>query len=188
MRNMVKIAAGIDTAPLLLAIARQPKLWNRHDYRKEGYENSPHKGSSDIWLRYNDEKPFKEKGDWSGFHGPHDPVFYPEWYALPQARPIVFGMMARVEGTRLGGILITRVPPGGRILPHTDDGWHVHHYNTKLYVVLQGNPHCINRVEDEQVAMAPGEAWYFDNTKEHEVVNDGPDDRISLIISVRCEK
>jgi hypothetical protein len=47
---------------------------------------------------------------------------------------------------------------------------------------------CINRVENEQVAMAPGEAWYFDNTKEHEVVNDGPDDRISLIISIRCEK
>jgi mannose-6-phosphate isomerase-like protein (cupin superfamily) len=188
MNNLVKIAQGIDTAPLLLAIARQPKLWNRHAYRKEGYENSPHAGSSDIWLRYNDEKPYKESGDWTGFHDPHDPVFYPEWYALPQARPIVFGLMARVEGTRLGGILITRIPPGGRILPHVDDSWHVRHYNTKLYAVLQSNPQCVNRVENEQVAMAPGEVWYFDNTKEHEVVNDGPDDRISLIVSIRCEK
>ena len=39
-----------------------------------------------------------------------------------------------------------------------------------------------------RVAMAPGEVWYFDNLKEHEVVNDGPDDRITLIICLRCER
>jgi hypothetical protein len=182
MNNLVKIAQGVDVAPLLLAIARQPKLWNRHTARNA--EGGAHADVDDIWLRYNDEKPFKEKGDYTGFNDAHDPVFYPEWYALPQARPIVFGLMSRVEGTRLGGVLITRIPAGGRVLPHTDD----RHYNTKLYVVLQSNPQCVNRVEDERVSMAPGEAWYFDNTKEHEVVNDGPDDRISLIISIRCEK
>lgn len=187
MRNFVKLAQGIDTAPLLLALARQPKLWNRHRMRKD-YADSPHGQMDDIWLRFNDEKPFKEKGDYTGISDQHDSVFYPEWYALPQARPIVFGLMARAEGTRLGGILITRIPPGGRILPHVDDSWHVRHYNTKVYVVLQSNPQCVNRVEDEQLIMAPGEAWYFDNTKEHEVVNDGPDDRISLIVSIRCEK
>jgi len=187
MNHMVKLAQGIDTAPLLLAIARQPKLWNRHRMRKD-YAESPHAQMDDIWLRFNDEKPFKEKDDFTDISEQHDSVFYPEWYALPQARPIVFGLMTRVEGTRLGGILITRIPPGGRILPHADDSWHVRHYNTKIYVVLQSNPQCINRVEDERVAMAPGEAWYFDNTKEHDVVNDGPDDRISLIVSIRCEK
>lgn len=188
MRNLVKIAAGIDTAPLLLAIARQPKLWNRHRMRKD-QEGGAHGQMDDIWLRYNENlKKYEESGDFTGINDEHNSAFLPEWYALPQARPIVSGMMARVEGTRLGGILITRIPPGGRILPHVDDSWHVRHYNTKLYVVLQSNPQCVNRVEDEQVAMAPGEAWYFDNTKEHDVVNDGPDDRISLIISIRCEK
>ena len=38
MRNLVKIAAGIDTAPMLLEIARQPKLWNRHTVRKTAPE------------------------------------------------------------------------------------------------------------------------------------------------------
>jgi mannose-6-phosphate isomerase-like protein (cupin superfamily) len=187
MNHMVKLAQGIDTAPLLLAIARQPKLWNRHRMRKD-YAESPHAQMDDIWLRFNDEKPFKEKDDYTGISDQHDSVFYPEWHALPQARPIVFGLMTRVEGTRLGGILITRIPPGGRILPHVDDTWHVRHYNTKIYVVLQSNPQCVNRVGDERVVMAPGDAWYFDNTKEHEVMNDGPNDRISLIISIRCEK
>ena len=187
MKNLLKIAQGIDVTPLLLAIQRQPKLWNRHTIRKEA-EGTPHAAMSDIWLRYNDVKDYELTGDYTGFNDPHDAIFYPEWYALPQARPIVMGLMARVEGTRLGGVMITKIPPGGKILPHSDDGWHAKHFNTKLYVVLQSNPQCINRVEDDVVSMAPGEVWYFDNTKEHEVVNDGPDDRITLIICIRCEK
>lgn len=187
MNNLVKIAAGLDVAPLLLAIARQPNLWDRHRIRKD-VPGTPHADMSDIWLRYNDEKPFKESGDYSKFNDEHDAVFYPEWYALPQVRPIVFGLMARVEAVRLGGVLITRIPPGGRIEPHADEGWHAKYYNTKLYVVLQSNPQCVNRVEDERVSMAPGDVWYFDNTKEHEVVNDGPDDRITLIACMRCER
>lgn len=187
MSGFVKIAQGLDTAPVLLALARQPRLWGRRNYRKDIPEG-PHSQMTDIWLRYNDEKPFKESGDYSKFNEQHDSVFYPEWYALPQVRPIVYGLMARVEATRLGGILITKIPPGGRIEPHRDEGWHATHYNTKVYVVLQSNPQCVNRSEDQHVAMAPGEVWYFDNTKEHEVWNDGPEDRITLIVCMRCEK
>ena len=187
MSNFVNIARGIDTAPLLLEIARQPKLWNRHARRKE-MPDTPHSDMVDIWLRYNDEKPYKESGDWSGFNDEHESIFYPEWFALPSARPIVYGMMARTQAVRLGGILVTKIPPGGRIEPHVDGGWHATYYNTKLYVVLQSNPQCVNRAEDERIAMAPGEVWYFDNAKEHEVVNDGPTDRITLIICMRCER
>ncbi|ENH6337952.1 aspartyl/asparaginyl beta-hydroxylase domain-containing protein [Burkholderia vietnamiensis] len=187
MNNLIRIGAGIDTAPLLLAIARQPGLWNRHTARTDP-KGGPHADVSDIWLRYNDEKPYKAAGDYTGFNDAHDAIFYPEWYALPQVRPIVFGLMARVEGTRLGGVLITKIPAGKRVLPHADDNWHVRHYNTKLYVPLQSNAKCWNRVEDETVVMAPGEVWYFDNAKEHEVVNEGDDDRITLIVSIRCEK
>ncbi len=187
MKNLIKIANGIDVVPLLLQIQRQPKLWDRHSLRKES-EDSPHKEMSDIWLRYNDIKKYKESGDFSSFNDEHDPVFYPEWYALPAVRPIVMGLMARVEGTRLGGVMITKIPPGGKIKPHSDNGWHAKYYNTKLYVVLQSNLKCVNRVEDEVVRMAPGDVWFFDNTKEHEVINDGDDDRITLIVCVRCEK
>ena len=39
-------------------------------------------------------------------------MFYPAWHALPHLRPIVFGLMARLEAVQLGGVLITRVPAG----------------------------------------------------------------------------
>lgn len=187
MKNLLKIAQGVDVTPLLLQIQRQPNLWNRHGLRLKR-ENSPHRDASDIWLRYNDIKPYDLVGDYEGINDEHESKFYPEWYALPAARSIVMGLLARVEGTRLGGVLVTKIPAGKCIFPHVDRGWHPEYYNTKLYVVLQSNPQCVNRVEDEQVAMVPGEVWFFDNTKEHEVQNNGPEDRITLIICARCEK
>jgi aspartyl/asparaginyl beta-hydroxylase (cupin superfamily) len=33
--------------------------------------------------------------------------------------------------------------------------------------------------------MAAGEVWWFDNTVEHEVVNNSADDRIVLICDIR---
>lgn len=187
MNNLLRVAQGVDVVPLLLALQRQPELWNQNPVRKD-QKGSPHAAMSDIWLRYNDETLFKESANYSKFADSHESVFYPAWYALPQVRPIVMGLMARVEGVRLGGVMITKIPPGGAILPHADKGWHAEYYNTKLYVVLQSNPFCVNRVEKDSAAMAPGEVWYFDNLKEHEVINSGLDDRITLIICVRCEK
>lgn len=95
--------------------------------------------------------------------------------------------MARVQASHLGGVLITRIPAGGRILPHADKGWHPEFYNCKLYVVLESNPKCVFRVEDERVVMNQGDVWRIDNTKEHEVVNDGETERMTLIICMRQE-
>lgn len=182
----MKIAEGVDVMPARLALQLHPELWNQNTIRRDAPE-SPHTAMADIWIRYNDDTECRKTGDYSRFNDPHDPIWYPAYYALPQLRPLIFGLMARVEATRLGGVLITRIPPGGHIQPHIDRGWHVEHYNTKLYVVLQGNEHCINRVEDETIAMQTGDVWYFDNTKEHEVINNGTDDRITLILCFRTE-
>ncbi len=186
MKNFLKIAEGVDVLPVLLGLQHHPELWDANTVRKAS-SDSPHLAMSDIWVRYNDDTECRRTGDYSKFNDAHDPIWYPAYYAIPQLRPIIFAALARVEGTRLGGVLITKIPPGGRIAPHVDKGWHVDHYNTKLYIVLQSNPLCINRVEDERVSMAAGEVWLFDNTKEHEVINDGNDDRITLIVCTRTE-
>lgn len=186
MKHLQKIASGVDVLPLLLAVKQHPELWDQFTPRKIAPE-SPHTAMQDIWVRYNDIRNFAD-GDLSRFNDPHYPVWYPAYDALPQIRPIIFGLMARVEAVQLGGVLITKIPPGGRIESHVDRGWHVEHYNTKLYVVLQSNPQCLNRVEDEVVSMQAGEVWYFDNTREHEVVNNGDDDRITLIVCTRRDR
>lgn len=183
--NLLKLREGVDVAPITMGLARHPELWGQYTLRAKS-DKSPHAGSSDIWVRYRDLKEFD--GDVQCFNGPHFPIWYPAWWALPEIQPLTYDLMRTFRAAHLGGILITRIPPGGRIRPHVDSGsWHAAFYETKLYIVLQGNDRCRNRVGEEWATMRTGEVWYFNNLIEHEVVNDGETDRITLIVCLRCE-
>lgn len=184
MKYFQKIAKNIDVMPLSLAIARQRELWNAHKERRS-VKGTSHLDTSDIWIRFNSLDNLD--GPYEDFIGPHDAVWYDEYYKLPQLRQIIFSVMARCEAVRLGGILITKIPPGKAVLPHTDLGWHPEYYNCKIYIPILTNPKVVNRCEDEHVVMEAGDAWYFNNTVEHEVTNDGDSDRITLIICMRCD-
>lgn len=184
MKNFHRITNAVDVLPLAMALKLQPELWNTHNERKE-FDGTAHTGTSDIWIRYNDLKNL-EKG-YDTFTAEHDAVWYPVYHKLPQLRPIIFGLMARMEAVRLGGVLITKIPAGGHVRPHADKGWHPEYYNCKLYVPIETNARCWNRCEDEKVVMAPGECWYFNNTVEHEVKNEGDGDRMTLIICLRVD-
>ena len=62
----------------------------------------------------------------------HRNVFWPAWCTgSPSLRPMVFALMTRVQATELGSILITRLPPGKMIEPHSDAGnWAPEFYST----------------------------------------------------------
>lgn len=184
MRNFARVAVGIDVAPALAQLAEHPSLWNAHTHRRDA-PGSPHTEMSDIWVRFRDRAELTSP---ARFAEPHNPVWYPAIAALPALRPIIFDVMRAVEATRLGGVLITRIPPGGRIAEHHDrGGWHAEFYTTKVYVPLAANSRCVNRCEDEAVVMDVGEAWTFDNLKLHSVENNGASDRITLIVCMRTD-
>jgi hypothetical protein len=183
MKNYLKIADHVDVLPLLLELQRQPQLWDRNPARLN--PQGPHAQTHDIWLRYKDETENVASGDYTSFRAPHESVWYPAYYALPAARPLIFGLMSRVEGEALGGVLIYSVPPGARILPHVDHGWHVEHFE-KFNVCLQSNPKArfIFRSNGEEMVAQRGDTHHFFNTVEHEVVNDGEDDHIVMTVCI----
>jgi hypothetical protein len=183
MRNFCQIATNVDVLPLVLDLYRQPELWDQHNART--VSDGPFKGTNDIWLRFRDQADLVVRED---YETPFIPVFYPAWDRLPHVRPIVFGLMARLEAVQLGGILVTRVPPGQQVAPHDDRGrWHPTFFTTKAYIPLATNPRCFSTCEDERVTMGVGECWLFDNLKTHSTVNEGETDRITLIVSMRVE-
>jgi hypothetical protein len=183
MRYFQKIAANVETLPLVLDLYRQPELWDENRARTGGPGSFA--GTSDIWVRFRAPSELTTR---ESFAEPFIPVFYPAWHALPHLRPIVFGLMARLEAVALGGVLITRVPAGQQVAPHDDRGrWHPEHYTTKAYLPLATNPQCYSTCADERVVMQVGEAWLFDNLQTHSTVNDGETDRVTLIVSMRCE-
>ena len=162
--------------PLAHALHTRPDLWNRNALRRASAELSE---CDDIWLRFPTEATCVEQGV-----GALECVNYPALAELPQVRPIVFSLMRQVEGERLGPVMITRLAPGKRIYPHDDGAAHTSYYK-RYQIALQSLPGVLFRAGDETVAMRTGEIWWFDNSVEHEVVNNSADDRLALIVDIR---
>jgi len=99
--SFFKHVAEYDVGELSKQIDNHPELWDAHTVRKTA-PNTPHSRMSDIWVRYNDVAPFEKSGDYRTFNDRHVPIWYPAWTELPALRPILFDLLAQVEGEMIG--------------------------------------------------------------------------------------
>ena len=175
MRNFLRIAAGIDTLPVLSALAAMPDLWNEHTLRT-AHPGTAHAAVDDIWIWFNDTS-----GDVV-----NDIQTHPRraWREIPALRPMILDLMRRVEGTQLGRVIITRLPPGKEITPHVDQGAPATFF-TRFQIALQSFPGALFHAGNETVNFRCGEVWQFNNQAEHSVVNNSADDRIVIIVDIR---
>lgn len=176
MNRIRKIAEGMNVAPLWWALAQHPELWDQHTERTAD-PASPHAGLHDIWARY---CPTDQDAS-----GPHDAVWYPAADLIP-VREMVYPMMAGLQGDRLGGVLITRIPAGKTCKPHFDKGWHADHYQ-KFGVQIASAPGQFFCFEGETLETKPGDVFWFDNAFTHWVTNDTQHDRITMIVCLRTD-
>ena len=152
------------------------ELFGKYEWRREKYA---HSDMSDIWVRYNHPDNLGEQ-----FNDEHDSVWYPILRDIPEVLPLVFTLMAAVSGERLGGVLITKLPPGGEIKPHIDEGWHAGYYS-KFFVPIQNAPGAKFCWEDLEVEPEEGEVWEFDNSVVHWVENNSTIPRIAMIVCIK---
>lgn len=176
------LASGFPVDALIRQLDAAPDLWNEHTLRTDRY-HSPHSDVSDIWVRFN---------AWENFDGdpvkftstPHASVWYPCVAKIPAAWSLARKVMRFVGGQKLGGVLITRIPPHGEVKPHTDTAWHASHYE-KLAIQVKGNKDQVFCFEDAELRPVPGDLYTFDNSHLHWVKNDSEEERITLIICLR---
>lgn len=178
MRNFLMVAVNVDVMPVLHDLFMHDELWNQHRYRTT-FEGTPHIDVDDILVRFS--PPTMNKRD--DVYNDSSPVWYPEAVrALPSIKPVVLSLMARVQGCNLGRVLVTRIRPGGRILPHIDnEGSYCAQDIMRYHIVLQGAPGSLFRCGEDTIAMKTGEVWSFRSNVEHEVLNNSAEDRIHLI-------
>ena len=181
MSRFVQLASGVDVVPVMLELNRAAVLWDQDPFRRS-YPGTPHAAMTDIVVRY--------MPDWQittqARRDEHRNVFWPAWNALPSLRPMVFALIARVAAVELGSILITKLPPGEMIQPHSDAGsWAPEYYNCKAHITLAGS--AIVGCDDEEHKFDTGTIWTFDNLLNHSVECIGEKDRIVCIVSMRCE-
>lgn len=189
MKNFRKITQGIDTMKLLLAIQRRPELWKEDTYLRD-YPQGPFGEVESIMLRFPVKSVVeteKELQDHLSRYDQHENVDQPAYKVLTEARPMVMNLMAYVGGERLGRVMINKIAPGGRVFPHADTPVHANYWD-RFHIVLESSPGVVFRCGEEQVYMAPGEIWWFQNAIEHAVTNNSASDRVHMIIDIRCQQ
>jgi len=182
-RAIRRLWSGIDITKVRAGLAAHPELWNQHRIRTKVYEHSQ---VADIWVRYNDWKNYDPARGLASFNQEHDASWYPAADVIPELRTMALDVMRQVEGVRLGGVLITRIPPGGKVQPHIDRGWHAEYYD-KFAVQIQAAPGQAFHFEGEQLASKTGDIYTFDNSRTHWVTNDSEIERITMIVCVRLD-
>ena len=75
---------------------------------------------------------------------------------------------------------LMRIGGGASVPQHSDMNYHWFH-RVRLHVPIVTRPEVRFHCAGESVHMAPGEAWIFDNWREHRVENPTPDARVHLV-------
>lgn len=176
--KITRISAGLNVTPIYWALQSNPQLWNEHTARTQA-EDSPHHGLDDIWARFGAPERVADGQ-------PHASFWYPSADVLGVKR-LCLDLMRHVDGVELGGVLITRIPPGARCKPHTDPGWHARYYE-KFAVQITSAPGQMFCFEGESLETMPGDVYWFDNQHLHWVTNDTAYERVTMIVCIRREK
>lgn len=178
MKKLQLLGSRLPVTKLQQELEANPALWDANTLRT-AHPDSPHHGLSDIWARY------APPGVDSSL--PHTAIWYPAaTAALPSLQPICERILCAVGGSVLGGVLITRIPPGGECRPHIDKGWHAGHYE-KFAVQVKSAPGQTFNVEELSLETSPGDLYTFDNSYLHWVLNPTAHERITLIVCIRRE-
>ena len=168
---------GLPVEPIYWALRQNPQLWNEHKERTED-PDSPHHGLDDIWVRFGAPERVKDSQ-------PHESVWYPSAKVL-ECKGLCLDVMRAVSGERLGGVLITRIPPGKECKPHKDPGWHATTYE-KFAVQIASAPGQKFCFDNEELETRPGDLYWFDNQHTHWVLNPTEYERVTMIVCVRKE-
>lgn len=178
MEHAKIVAKGLNVAPIYWRLLSNPQLWNQRTARTAP-PDSPHHGLDDIWARFGDPARATDGA-------PHDSYWYPEADVLA-LKPMCYDIMHAVQGDELGGVLLTRIPPGGLCRPHTDPGWHARRYE-KYAVQIASHPDQAFCMDDGRLVTQPGDLYWFDNSFNHWVENPSAYERVSMIVCIRKEK
>lgn len=196
MKYFLKIADNINILPVLMKLQQNPQFWHEDTYLRT-FPQGPFGEIDSIICRFPPRAVAATQEEADALmatpgYDQHECEDLPIYGKLPEVRQLVMNLFGFVGGTRLGRVIINRVKPGGQIFKHADtidhaNYWHRHH------ICLQSAPGVEFTAGDENIWIAPGQAYWFDNGKggpddvrpEHSVMNKSETDRIHLVVDIR---
>ncbi|GAC1609426.1 MAG: hypothetical protein NVS3B3_15990 [Aquirhabdus sp.] len=185
------IDTGFCTWPYMMQLLANQDLFGSRNYRtvsRYDGELSPHRDSSDIWVRH---QKYDEMGDYDKpeekdcLMKPAVSEWYPEALKLPAAFDMAAQVCMRLGAIQMGGHYVIKIGPGKKVHPHKDFSWHSTYYN-KYMVILKSQPGVVFGWEDSgNLIPETGDLWNFENDTLHWVHNDSDEDMYIATFSVR---
>lgn len=151
-------------------------LWNWLNLRKAPGLN--HGVVDDIVLRF---QPVQGQHTLMSYFNDLDCVDYFSQGFLKETMKLVTGVF---DSAKFGRIVVAKLHPNSVIKTHVDEGNYVKAHD-RFHLVITANPGVKFKCEEEEVHMGAGEIWWFDNKKEHSVVNKGDAERIHVVVDMR---
>jgi len=102
--------------------------------------------------------------------------------AFPVARAFLEDVATALDAD-LSRAKIVCLPAGKKVYPHIDRGEY-YRLRGRYHFVLKSSTGSWLKAGDEDIRMAEGELWWFDNNQMHEAFNDGDEDRIHIIFDL----
>ncbi len=182
MKAYNKIYSNLNVSLAIAELSNNDHLFGEFNARKDAGPVMAQ--MDDIWLRYGDVSAMVKSGDYSALAIEHDSIWLKD---LPECKKLCFEIMKMVDGERLGGVLISKLPKGGEMLPHTDKGWHSGYYD-KYYIPIKNGKGSIFGFDEGDIDPLIGDVWAFDNSYNHWVKNNSDKDRIAMIVCIKQSK
>lgn len=165
----------VNVAPLLTRLAQHPDLWVGGLRSQPG---SPHAAAETIFLRWPEEMTLDAAfNDLESIDTPAAHLLMPELAAITGPLALAAGKVESV-----GRCILTRLPPGGLIPRHVDEGLYADFFD-RFHVCLTGISSF--QCGAERIDVAPGQAFWFNRKLEHSVVN-WAQERIHLILDLEA--
>jgi len=103
--------------------------------------------------------------------------------AFPDTRELVDDIYRHAKGTKLGRVILAKLPPGKVVFPHADEG-RVPETYIRYHAIVQSGFGSWFLAGREATNMITGQVWIVDVSQVHAVVNLSDEDRIHLIVDI----
>jgi Aspartyl/Asparaginyl beta-hydroxylase. len=103
----------------------------------------------------------------------------PALAAAPYFRSVLNEFRCPLQAVRL-----MRLTPGSQIKPHSDPDLDADSGLARLHIPVVTSPDVTFLLNKKPVMMASGECWYLRLSDVHSIRNDGPADRIHIVLDV----
>ncbi|RYU83249.1 aspartyl/asparaginyl beta-hydroxylase domain-containing protein [Hymenobacter persicinus] len=174
MIKYIRFDQQFDAARLQQELTQlEAAQWYDH-YNRQGYEGS----WSTLQLRAPHGRPDNNVAAFAGTSAPS--LTYQDTPLLAQC-PYIREVLDffRIEKT---SVRLMKLEAGAVIKPHHDHDLNFEQGEVRLHVPVTTNPQLKFYLEQERLVMQEGSCWYLNLARQHSVRNDGPTDRVHLVI------